>query len=341
MFFSIIIPIYNVAAYLQQCIDSVLMQSYSNMELILVDDGSTDGSGGICDAYAAKDHRVKVIHKENGGVADARNRGMDAAGGKYLLFMDGDDYWSCDILTELAKIIVAHGEPDLIFSNKESRVIPKGKKIEYSCGFCAEEFNSVSGEATLEYLFTRTAMSPYSVWRNAYKTTVIKANKLRFEKGVTLGEDADWLFRFILHTQKNILFETPFYMYRINRSGSAMATHSYQSLCSYLGIVTKWLNLSHTMNSTNLTQAIQANLTNNYVSYFKYVYFFEKEFREKLITEIKESKVLDYVTSPFATEVRSKIRKKGYQAILKHLNSKYQRKQQLKRIVLKLQLLDR
>ena len=91
---SVIIPVYNVEAYLKKCVDSVLQQIYSDIEVILVDDGSTDGSGAICDEYALQDARVKVIHKENGGLSDARNQGMEVACGDIISFIDSDDYIS-------------------------------------------------------------------------------------------------------------------------------------------------------------------------------------------------------------------------------------------------------
>lgn len=91
---SIIVPVYNVKPYLSRCVDSLLGQSYQNMELLLVDDGSTDGSEALCDEYAAQDARVRVLHKKNGGLSDARNAGVDAAKGEYLSFVDGDDWVS-------------------------------------------------------------------------------------------------------------------------------------------------------------------------------------------------------------------------------------------------------
>ena len=93
---SIIIPVYNVKPYLDRCVQSVLAQSYSNMELILIDDGSTDGSSLLCDKWAAKDSRIIVIHKENGGVSSARNAGLEMYKGEYLTFIDPDDFLSAN-----------------------------------------------------------------------------------------------------------------------------------------------------------------------------------------------------------------------------------------------------
>ena len=89
---SVIVAVYNIEEYLPRCIDSISAQTYRNLEIILVDDGSTDSSGGICDDYAQKDRRIKVIHKKNGGLSDARNAGLDKVSGDYIGFVDGDDW---------------------------------------------------------------------------------------------------------------------------------------------------------------------------------------------------------------------------------------------------------
>ena len=103
---SIIVPIYNVEQYLERCIESIINQTYKNLEIILVDDGSKDNSGTIADTYASKDNRIKVIHKENGGLSDARNHGLDQSKGKYIMFIDSDDFIDssmCEILFETAE----------------------------------------------------------------------------------------------------------------------------------------------------------------------------------------------------------------------------------------------
>lgn len=91
---SVIVPVYNVEKYLERCVESIFKQTYKNIEIILVDDGSTDNSGKICDKFLKKDERVKVIHKENGGLSDARNAGLEILSGKYIMFVDSDDWIS-------------------------------------------------------------------------------------------------------------------------------------------------------------------------------------------------------------------------------------------------------
>ena len=102
---SVIIPVYNVENFLDKCIKSVLYQSYKNLEIILVDDGSTDKSGKICDEYKMTDKRIKVIHKANGGLSDARNTGLKTARGKYYSFIDSDDYIASEMLQIMIEII--------------------------------------------------------------------------------------------------------------------------------------------------------------------------------------------------------------------------------------------
>ena len=98
---SVIIPIYNVRGYLSRCIESVLSQTYSNLEIWLVDDGSTDGCDIICDDYAARDNRINVIHKENGGLSDARNAALEVFKGNYLMFVDSDDFIHNEMISSL------------------------------------------------------------------------------------------------------------------------------------------------------------------------------------------------------------------------------------------------
>ena len=102
---SIIVPVYQVEKYIRQCIESILAQTFTDFELILVDDGSKDNSGKICDEYAEKDKRIRVIHKENDGLSDARNKGLDNASGNYFMFVDGDDYISPNMAECLYKKI--------------------------------------------------------------------------------------------------------------------------------------------------------------------------------------------------------------------------------------------
>ena len=106
---SVIVPVYNVKLYLHKCVDSILNQTYQNIEVLLIDDGSTDGSSDICDSYTEKDSRIKVVHKKNGGLSSARNTGLDMATGEYILFVDSDDYIDIEMIRRLYDALVKTG----------------------------------------------------------------------------------------------------------------------------------------------------------------------------------------------------------------------------------------
>lgn len=119
---SVVVPIYNVEQYLERCIDSVLRQTYSNLEIILVDDGSTDNSGSICDKYALEDKRIVVLHKVNGGLSDARNYGIEKAKGKYITFIDSDDYVSCLYIEIMMKALIDNCADISICDEKKTKL---------------------------------------------------------------------------------------------------------------------------------------------------------------------------------------------------------------------------
>ena len=112
---SIIVPVYNVEKYVAECIESIIKQTYQNLEILLIDDGSTDNSGKICDKYAEKDKRIKIIHKENGGVSSARNLGLDLAQGEYIAFIDSDDFVSNKYIESLYSAI-EHKDAEIVLS---------------------------------------------------------------------------------------------------------------------------------------------------------------------------------------------------------------------------------
>ena len=128
---SIVIPVYKVEKYLEKCVESVINQTYKNLEILLVNDGSPDNCPKICDEYAQKDNRIKVIHKENGGLSDARNAGIDVAAGKYIAFVDSDDYVSNDYIEYMYNLIkeyntqMATCETEVINAEKNKVIKPR------------------------------------------------------------------------------------------------------------------------------------------------------------------------------------------------------------------------
>ena len=208
---SIIIPVYNVEKYIEKCVDSLTAQTYKNIEIILIDDGSTDSSGAICDKYAAEDSRVKVFHKENGGVSSARNLGLDNARGEWVTFVDSDDWVNDSYIQNLYSSVC--DEVDLVVSsailvNHSSPYKYSYRKTKISQNNFEELFNSFD-------LDKRT-----SPWGKLYATQVIKDNNLRFIQGMHIGEDAQFLYRYLVSCRDVIISNHMDYFYCYDTEGS-------------------------------------------------------------------------------------------------------------------------
>ena len=211
--FSIIVPIYNVERYLEQCIESVLAQDYQNYELILVDDGSPDNSIDICVKFAKQYPNIIFIRKINGGLSDARNAGIKLARGKYLMFLDSDDYWDgTTILSDLQKIITENN-PDVIFNYLKSvypdKIVNHYIKRDKLTGSFQEDFQDLYQDGI--YLGF--------AWTKVIKKEIILKNHLLFIKGRNF-EDIPWSFSLVKHIKDYAIYQNCFYMYRRERKGS-------------------------------------------------------------------------------------------------------------------------
>lgn len=210
---SIIVPVYNVEQYLDKCIESLVTQSYINLEIILVNDGSKDTSGEICDLWAKKDKRIKVIHKKNGGLSDARNRGLDIVTGDIISFIDSDDYISKYFYEKLINIM-EQTDSDIVECqfkkfNENERVNYLNKKN--------IEFISFNTEEAIKNLILNCELST-TVWNKIYKTSVIK--KLKFRVGKT-NEDDFYTYLAFDNAKKITKLQDELYYY-LQRPGSIM-----------------------------------------------------------------------------------------------------------------------
>ena len=237
---SIIVPVYNTEKFLHRCIDSVLTQTYTDFELLLIDDGSKDSSGVICETYAAKDTRIRVIHKENTGVSDTRNLGLDVARGKYLFFLDADDFWlqtdSMSMFVQKAEehnLDIVRGEYSAMHEDGSfawSRRISKKRK-QYA------ERVLYSGEF-LEYGIHDEFFLPLSMFKRS------RIGNLRFEKGRVFLEDMLFYSTFLLHDLKCIyLPDIRFYGYRKNEN-SASNKVSVKQLADSFSMCTRFHELA-------------------------------------------------------------------------------------------------
>ena len=173
---SIIIPLYNVEKFIPKLVDSVINQDYEKIEIILVEDGSPDGSGKLADEYAKKDCRIKVIHKKNGGVSTARNAGIEAATGEYILFIDGDDWVEPDYVSYFVKLLENQNCDIGMNINNFTGCKDKSSLKEYK----------VSAEKAIEWIYTGKVF--VAVWNKIYRTSFLKENHILFDESIWYGE---------------------------------------------------------------------------------------------------------------------------------------------------------
>lgn len=202
---SVIIPIYNVEKYLEECAESVVNQTYSNLEIILSDDGATDSSGAIADRLAATDDRIRVIHEENGGLSVARNRGLDIASGEYVMFVDSDDTVSLDIVERLLGIMI-ETDTDIVISRHPTNV--HGQFIEMKN---PEDVNVYSREEIVRLFLERKI--PSSAWGKLYRRSTI--GDTRFVPRL-FNEDAVFSADFLPKVRKAAYTGLVLYNYRTN-----------------------------------------------------------------------------------------------------------------------------
>ena len=216
---SIIDPCYKVERFLPNCIESVLYQTYSDWELILVDDGSPDNCGSICNQYAAKDKRIRVIHKQNGGVASARNIGIEKAAGDYICFVDGDDYLHTSFLQKMFDLAIVC-KADIVQCG-----CVKGSTFEYP-----EITPGVVSHYTNHTAFT-SEIANIVVWGKLYKREVI--SKIRIPEGVYFEDDyTTWKY---YYNAPNIVLTTEDLYYYYQNPESVMAQHRKKLNLDFLG----------------------------------------------------------------------------------------------------------
>lgn len=190
---SVIMPVYNAGSYLKAAIDSVLAQTFRDFELLLIDDGSTDGSGAVCDDYAAKDRRVVVLHQENGGICAARNRGLDMAKGEYVTFIDNDDTYAPDLLEENYALIGQ--QVDIVkFGYHVDETFPDGRTDSRDRQPQKDE-TLQADDLAASYPACKAWGWFNVIWNALYKRTFLQENAIRFDTRVRFGYE-DWIFNY-------------------------------------------------------------------------------------------------------------------------------------------------
>lgn len=242
---SVVIPVYNVAPYLRQCIDSVLAQQIPNSEIILVDDGSTDESGAICDEYQNKSNYVKVIHKENGGLSSARNAGIEVSSGQYIIFLDSDDWWNPDVrVYDLIEYGKKNENVEMVLFSSLEYFEGKGvfARIEH------RQLTSIRTDSAKNYYhdLLQNGNLEVSACTKLLKKEFIVNNQLYFKPGI-LGEDNEWMIRVLRSLSNVAILDIPVCIVRRGRVGSITSTIGKRNISDLLNIVIDSLNYCNGM----------------------------------------------------------------------------------------------
>lgn len=232
---SFILPIYNVEKYLSECVESILVQTYRDFEILLVDDGSPDNCPALCDEWAKKDSRIKALHKSNGGLSDARNYGLEHAQGDYVVFVDSDDFWvNKDCLENLMNVVDVHPECDFIGFNcsyyyYDTKTFKKW--VAYD-----ESLSKPTDKDTVLCSLVASGTFPMSACLKIIKRKSLSEINLHFIKGL-LSEDIPWFINLLEGAKKCMFINDYIYAYRQGVVGSISNSFSVRNFNSILRII--------------------------------------------------------------------------------------------------------
>ena len=261
---SVVVPVYNVEDYVKRCLDSLVMQTMTAIEVLVVDDGSTDGSGAICDEYAVRYDTIQVLHKPNGGLSDARNYGLARATGEYVQFVDSDDYLEPDACEALLAETGA-GDVDMVI----------GRATLEKPSAAMQRFETVAAQLAChrvytgkEYLIGCLSGGALRVeaWRSLYRRAFLQQNDLHFQKGI-MHEDEEFTPRALLAAQKVVLSDRAFYHYDNARTGSIMnnSAASLRKLTHRVQIYNQQRELYRTVQPRRLRRLLEDDLSWKYL----------------------------------------------------------------------------
>lgn len=259
MKYSVIIPVYNVEKYIDRCLKSIISQNYDDLEIIVVDNGSTDRSGSICDIYANEDANISVYHIENHGVGSARNFGLSKARGEFIYFVDSDDYLVGNLFAEFEDKLT----PDLdllvfsYYNSFEQEMTEKNrtkKILPYNGSYDKRDFSKIFKDLFLSDML-------YTVWNKLYRREFLLENNLSFEQ-YELGEDVRFNLDVYREVNKIYLSQDSYYVYVIGRKGSAMSGYNPKRLqyqLQELELVDSLLK-DWNIDSSNLDNTVKARI---------------------------------------------------------------------------------
>lgn len=256
---SIVVPVYNAADYLDRCIASLVNQTYDNIEIILVDDGSTDTSPSICEDWQKKDSRVIVIHKKNGGLSDARNCGIRVAKGQYLLLVDSDDFIQLDTCERFNSIMENSDVDFIVGAIKEIRPT----FVKYQRQTCFKNGAVVDSKEAIEELIVHNEWFAPAVL-NFYNLNFLRRNKLEFLQGIYY-EDLEFLPRLFLSANKVAFLDYPFYNYVLRENSIMTSGRSEKKLRDAVYLLKRWKGQIDLLDSKKSKRIMNGSLVKHYL----------------------------------------------------------------------------
>lgn len=305
---SIIVPVYNLAPYIKKCVQSIIEQTYKEWELLLIDDGSIDGSGALCDELACTDSRIAVFHLKNGGVSCARNYGIKKAKGKYIAFVDGDDWIEPEMYKK--QIVSMEAGMDITFCRfvreYQDRTV---EHFESNLGTLVKtpyDFRQIIYEYEMKEIDCQTLSNTVfgSVCRSLFKKKVIDKENIYFPENVTIAEDRLFLMSYLIQCEKAALIEAYDYHYRAEREGSAItsSTMGYQKGLFERKKGMLELEIPIIRHNFKLTEQQREDL----ITYEKYRLCFDTVINEILFNDDYERKLQYIFKDPFIKNAISK-----------------------------------
>lgn len=281
---SIVVPVYKVEDVLDRCVRSLINQTYSDIEIILVDDGSPDNCPAMCDEYARKDSRIKVIHKENGGLSDARNAGLLKATGEYILFVDSDDYIELNTCERFVQAVSRH-KPELVVGNAIRIENHHNKEMRHSLNTHGD---TISGKEFLKHELKKGTMY-MAAWMNLYKRDFLIQNKLFFKVGL-LHEDEQFTPRVFLRAGQVVGTDITFYYYVI-REGSITKNKNIVKNAEHIFQTCKELDAIYdTVDDKQLKKLLKDSLVKKYLNMFQVAGLHKKEYSHLIDKEFLKGK---------------------------------------------------
>lgn len=265
---SVLVPIYNIERYIGQCIESLIEQEYKNLEIILVDDGSTDRSPEICNIYEKKDNRIKVIHKKNGGLVSARKVGLEAAKGKYIGYVDGDDWIEKDFYYSLYNSIIKY-DADVVIGGYSRDLFDKK-----TCLNNAFPFGFYEGEKLKNlYIkmisygdFYRHGVTTY-LWNKLFKREIVYPYQMNMDERISIAEDAAVVYPLLLNSSKIVITDNHNYHYRQREDSMLKTIGNFHNESFRLKVLYEYLlkTMSDSLEDYNIRQQLDDLILSTYI----------------------------------------------------------------------------